>query len=57
MIHMLGDPGSTTGDHRVGAAGVTSHDAGVVDRRPDVGWPRRESRMSSLVHRGGLEEV
>jgi hypothetical protein len=32
MIHRLGDPGSTTGDHRVGATGVTSHDDGVVDR-------------------------
>jgi hypothetical protein len=32
MIHMLGDPGSMTGDHWVGAAGVTSHGDGVVDR-------------------------
>jgi hypothetical protein len=32
MIHGLGDPDSTTGDHRMGAVGVTIHDDGVVDR-------------------------
>jgi hypothetical protein len=32
MIHGLGDPSSTTGDHRVGAVGVTSHGDGVVDQ-------------------------
>jgi hypothetical protein len=26
MIHMLDDPDSTTSDHQVGVAGVTSHD-------------------------------
>jgi hypothetical protein len=31
MIHGLGDPGSTTDDHRVDAAGVTSNGDGVVD--------------------------
>jgi hypothetical protein len=36
MIHELGDPGSTTTDHQVGAAGITSHGDGVVDRRPDA---------------------
>jgi hypothetical protein len=36
MIHGLGDPGSTTGDHQEGATGVTSHGDGVVDRRPDT---------------------
>jgi hypothetical protein len=37
MIHGLGDPGSTTGDHRVGAAVVMSHSDEVVDRRPGTG--------------------
>jgi hypothetical protein len=37
MIHRLGDPGSTTSDHCVGVAGVTSHSDGVVDRRPGAG--------------------
>jgi hypothetical protein len=37
MIYGLGDPGSTTSDHRVGAARVTSHDDEVVNRRPDTG--------------------
>jgi hypothetical protein len=37
MVHELGDPGSTTGDHRVGATRVTSHGDRVVDRRPDAG--------------------
>jgi hypothetical protein len=37
MIYGLGDLGSTTGDHRVGAAGVMSHGDEVVDRRPGVG--------------------
>jgi hypothetical protein len=32
MIHELGDPSNTTGDHRVGAVRVTSHDDRVVDR-------------------------
>jgi hypothetical protein len=32
MIYGLGDPGSTTGDHRVGVAGVTSHGDRVVDQ-------------------------
>jgi hypothetical protein len=41
------------GDHRVGAVGVTSHDDGVVDRRPGVGGFCRRSQMSSLVHKGG----
>jgi hypothetical protein len=36
MIHRLGDPDSTTGDHWLGAAGVTSHDNGVVVQRTDV---------------------
>jgi hypothetical protein len=31
MIHGLGDPDSMTGDDQVGAAGVTSHNDGVVD--------------------------
>jgi hypothetical protein len=31
MIHGLGDPSSTTSDHRVGAARVMSHGDGVVD--------------------------
>jgi hypothetical protein len=31
MIHDLGDPGNTTGDHRVGAVGVMSHINRVVD--------------------------
>jgi hypothetical protein len=34
---MLGEPGSMMGNHQVGAAGVTSHGDGVVDRRPGVG--------------------
>jgi hypothetical protein len=36
MINVFGDPDNTMGDHQVGAAGVTSHDDGMVDRRPDV---------------------
>jgi hypothetical protein len=52
MIHGLGDTGSTTGDHRVGAAVVTSHDDGVVDRWPGAGGLRRRGRMLSLVHQG-----
>jgi hypothetical protein len=31
MINGLGDLSSMTGDHRVGAAGVTSHGDRVVD--------------------------
>jgi hypothetical protein len=30
-IHMLDDPDSTTSDHQVCVAGVTSHNDGVVD--------------------------
>jgi hypothetical protein len=52
MIHGLGDPGSTTGYHRVGAMRVTSHDDGVVDRRPDEGGLQHGGQMSSLVHVG-----
>jgi hypothetical protein len=52
-IYGLGDLGSTTGDHRVGVAGVTSHDGGVVDRRHDVRGLRRGDRMSPLVHQWG----
>jgi hypothetical protein len=48
MMHEFGDPGHTMGDHRVGAARVTSHDDGVVDVRPGAGagchrWYTRES--------------
>jgi hypothetical protein len=41
------------GDLRMGAAGVTSHDDGVVDRRPSVRGLWHGGRMSSLVHQGG----
>jgi hypothetical protein len=37
MVDGLGDHDRTIVDHRVGAAGVMSHDDGMVDRRPDVG--------------------
>jgi hypothetical protein len=33
-IHELGDPSNMTGDHRVGATGVMSHNNGVVDQQP-----------------------
>jgi hypothetical protein len=52
MIHELGDPGSMTGDHRVGAAG--SHEPRRRGGRPTT---RRGSRMSLLVHKGGLDEA
>jgi hypothetical protein len=42
-----------TSDQQVGAAGVTSHSDGVVDRRPGTRGLRRDGRMSSLVHQGG----
>jgi hypothetical protein len=54
MIHKLGDPGSTTGGHRVGAARIMSHDNGVVNRQPGSGGLRRGGWMSLLVHLGGL---
>jgi hypothetical protein len=44
-------------DHRVGAAGVTSHGDGMVDRRPDVGELWCRVRMSSLVQQGRLGEA
>jgi hypothetical protein len=53
MIHMLGDLDSTMGDHRVGAAGVTSHGEGEVDQRPDVGGLQREVGCHRWYTRGG----
>jgi hypothetical protein len=41
------------GDHQVGATGVTNHDDGVVDRRPNAGGLQRKGGMSELVHQGG----
>jgi hypothetical protein len=52
-IHMLGDPGSMTGDHQVGVAEVTSHGDRVVDRRHSVRGLRHRGRMSSPVHQRG----
>jgi hypothetical protein len=52
MIHGLGDPGITTGDHRVGAMGITSHDDEVVNRRPNAGGLWRRGQMSLLVYQG-----
>jgi hypothetical protein len=58
MIHELGDPGITTGDHRVAATGVMSHNDGVVDRLPGAGGLQCGGQMSSLVHFwGGLGEA
>jgi hypothetical protein len=57
VIHGLGDPDSMMGDLRMCAAGVTSHDDGVVDRRPSVRGLWHGGRMSSLVHQGGLGEA
>jgi hypothetical protein len=37
----------------VGAARVTSHGDGAVDRRSDARGLRRGGQMSSLVHQGG----
>jgi hypothetical protein len=54
MIHKLGDPDSTMGGHRVGAARIMSHDNGVVNRQPGSGGLRRGGWMSLLVHLGGL---
>jgi hypothetical protein len=62
MIRGLGDPSITTGDNRVAATGVMSHDDGVVDRPLDTGgldvisgtplggWVKREAKtMRSAV--------
>jgi hypothetical protein len=54
MIHELGDPGITTGDHRVDATGVMSNDDGVVDRLPRAGGLRCGGQISSLVHFWGV---
>jgi hypothetical protein len=51
-IHRLGDNDSMMSDHRVGAAGVTSHDDGVVDRRPGAGAGCR-----CWYTRGGVSEA
>jgi hypothetical protein len=57
MIHVLGNLGSTTSDHRVRATGVTSHGDGVVDRRPGTRGLWHGGRMSLLVHQGELGEA
>jgi hypothetical protein len=49
MIHMLDDPRSTTGDHRVGAVGITSHNDRVVGRRPDAGGLQCEARGLDVI--------
>jgi hypothetical protein len=54
MIRGLGDPSITTGDNRVAATGVMSHDDGVVDRPLDTGGLRCGGWMSSLVHLWGV---
>jgi hypothetical protein len=53
IAHGLSDPCNSTGDHRVGAATVTTHADRVVDRRPNAGVLQRDGRMPPLVHQGG----
>jgi hypothetical protein len=56
-VHRLGYLDSTTGDHWVRAAVVTSYGDGVVNRQPNAGVHRCGGWVTPLVDQWGLSEA